>query len=65
MGNPLIDRLRDERDGFRNGQEQLQALCNGLHDAIKKYAAERKELIAENERLKIELAAAAFNSLPF
>ena len=65
MGNPLIDRLRDERDGFRNGQEQLQALCDGLHDAIKKYADERKVLIAENERLKQELTAATFNSLPF
>ena len=65
MGNPLIERLRDERDGLRNGQEQLQALCDGLQDAIKKYAAERKVLIAENERLKIELAAATFNDLPF
>ena len=65
MGNPLIDRLRDERDGFRNGQAQLQALCDGLQDAIKKYADERKRLIAENDRLKTELTAAAFNSLPF
>jgi len=65
MGNPLIDRLRDERDGFRNGQAQLQAICDGLQDAIKKYADERKELIAENDRLKIELAAATFNDLPF
>jgi len=65
MGNPLIDRLRDERDGFRNGQAQLQALCDGLQDAIKKYADERKRLIAENDRLKTELAAATFNELPF
>ena len=68
MGNPFLDtieRLRAERDGFRNGQAQLQALCDGLQDTIKKYAAERKVLIAENERLKTELTAATFNSLPF
>jgi len=68
MGNPFLDtieRLRDERDGFRNGQAQLQALCDGLHDVIKKYAAERKVLIAENDRLKTELAASTFNDLPF
>jgi len=57
--------LRDERDGFRNGQAQLQAICDGLQDTIKKYADERKELIAENDRLKLELAAATFNELPF
>ena len=68
MGNPFLDtieRLRDERDGFRNGQAQLQVICDGLQDAIQKYADERKELIAENDRLKIELAAATFNELPF
>jgi len=61
MGNPFLDTiewLRNERNGFRNGQAQMQALCDGLHDAIKKYAAERKELIAENDRQKQELAAA-------
>ena len=54
MGNPFLDtigRLRDERDR--------------LQDAIKKYADERKKLIAENDRLKQELAAATFNELPF
>ena len=60
-----IERLIAERDGFRNGQAQLQAICDGLQDAIKKYADERKELIAENDRLKTELTAAAFNELPF
>lgn len=60
-----IDKLTDECDGFRNGQAQLQTICNGLQDAIKKYADERKEMKAENERLKQELAAATFNSLPF
>ena len=45
MGNPFLDtieRLRDERNGFRNGQAQLQVICDGLQDAIKKYADERK-----------------------
>ena len=60
-----IERLIDERDGFRNGQAQLQTICDGLQDAIKKYADERKKLIAENERIKQELAVATFNSLPF
>lgn len=41
--------LADERDGFRNGQEQIQSICSGLHDSIDKYAAERKVLI---DRLK-------------
>ena len=89
MGNPFLDtieRLRDERDGFRNGQAQLQVICDDLQDAIKKYAPilrDKNELIetlyetikekegqiaaltAENDRLKTELAAAAFNELPF
>ena len=60
-----LNEARAERDGFRNGQEQLQAICDGLQDVIKKYADERKELIAENARLKTELAAATFNLLPF
>ena len=57
MGNPFLDtieRLRDERDGFRNGQAQLQVICDGLQDAIQKYADERKRLIAENDRLREE-----------
>ena len=60
-----IERLIAERDGFRNGQAQLQVICDGLQDAIQKYADERKRLIAENDRLKTELAAATFNELPF
>ena len=40
-------RLRDERDGYRNGQEQMQSICSGLQDTISKYVAERKNLIEQ------------------
>ncbi len=44
-----------ERDGFRNGQEQIQSICDGLQDSIKKYAAERLADKEEIRRLKVEM----------
>ena len=61
MGNPFLDTI----DRLRNEREWLREELGGLQDAIKKYADERKVLIAENDRLKKELAAATFNELPF
>ena len=42
-----IAALTAERDGFRNGQAQIQAIADGLMDTIEKYAGERKELFAK------------------
>ncbi len=56
--------LTAERDGFRNGQAQLQSICDGLMDTNAKYAAERIELKEENRRLKEELTALAQNTVP-
>jgi len=42
-----IAALTAERDGYLNGQLQVQSLCNGLQDSIAKYAEERKTLKAE------------------
>ncbi len=47
--------LSAERDGFRNGQEQIQSICDGLQDSIKKYAAERLADKEEIRRLKVEM----------
>jgi len=58
MGNPLIDRLRDERDGLRKEIKRRDI-------ADQKFANEMCDLKLENDRLKIELAAATFNLLPF
>jgi hypothetical protein len=46
------DRLREERDGFANGQEQLQHINFDLLDNIKKYAGERLTLREEVRELK-------------
>lgn len=50
-----ITRLTDERDGYRNGQAQIQFIADGLMDMIKKYADERLELKAEVRRLTAAL----------
>jgi hypothetical protein len=36
-----IEALTEERDGYRNGQAQIQSIADGLMDTIGKYAAER------------------------
>ncbi len=41
------EKLKEERDGYRNGQQQMQSICNDLQDTIKKYADERKDLISK------------------
>lgn len=43
------ERLEAERDGYRNGQMQLQAMVNDLMDVNSKWAERVKEL--ENEKL--------------
>ncbi len=59
-----ITTLTAERDGFRNGQAQLQSICDGLMDTNAEYAAERLRLLEENRRLKEELTAMARNTVP-
>lgn len=47
----LIERvkeLEEERDGFRNGQEQAQFLLNGVMDANANLAAYNRKLLDEN-----------------
>ena len=42
-----INELTAERDGYLNGQQQMQDTCNRLQDSIAKYAEERRILKAE------------------
>jgi hypothetical protein len=60
MNKILLDSvtaLAAERDGYRNGQAQVQSIADGLMDTIEKYAKERAVLTAENAELtKICLA---------
>ena len=47
----LVDRIKEleeDRDGFRNGQEQAQFLLNGVMDANANLAAYNKKLLDEN-----------------
>ena len=48
--------LTAERDGYLNGQQQMQDTCSRLQDSIAKYAKERKVLKADLSYWK-ELAA--------
>jgi predicted nuclease with TOPRIM domain len=43
-----IKELEEERDGFRNGQEQAQFLLNGVMDANANLDAYNKKLLDEN-----------------
>jgi hypothetical protein len=60
MNKILLDSggaLTAERDGYRNGQAQVQSIADGLMDTVEKYAKERAVLTAENAELtKICLA---------
>lgn len=59
----LIDEEhKAEIEGYKNGQTQLQSICDSLQDSISKYAAERKSdkaeidrLAAENKRMRVAL----------
>jgi hypothetical protein len=58
MNKILLDSgaaLAAERDGYRNGQAQVQSIADGLMDTIEKYAKERTVLTAEEESLKASL----------
>ena len=47
-----IAALKAERNGYLNGQQQMQDTCSSLQDSIAKYAGERKVLKAEVKRLR-------------
>ncbi len=58
----LYSDAQAEIEGYKNGQAQLQSICDGLQDSISKYAAERKtdkaeldRLAAENKRMRVAL----------
>ena len=57
MTGSVYQKLEEERDGYRNGQAQLQSICDGLQDSIKKYADERLILKEENRRLRDKVIA--------
>jgi chromosome segregation ATPase len=52
-----IEQLEQERDGFKNGQMQMQDINFGLMDSIEKYAKERDALKTRHERFKMAEAA--------
>ena len=53
-----IDKIRKRLDAAETDRD-------ALNNEVIRLSGEIERLIAENDRLKIELAAAAFNSLPF
>jgi hypothetical protein len=58
MNKILLDSggaLTAERDGYRNGQAQVQSIADGLMDTIEKYAKERIVLTADKRELEIAL----------
>jgi hypothetical protein len=48
-------RLIGERDGYRNGQEQMQRIISDLYETINKYAVERFINLAEIAELRAEI----------
>jgi hypothetical protein len=58
MNKILLDSggaLTAERDGYRNGQAQVQSIADGLMDTVEKYAKERIVLTADKRELEIAL----------
>lgn len=51
---PDNNKFREERDGFRNGQEQMQQINDDLQSVINTYAIEREQLIKGQEKLIAE-----------
>ncbi len=47
-----LEKAHEECEGYKNGQAQLQSICDGLQDTISKYAAERKLLKVDNALLR-------------
>jgi len=45
-------KLTDERDGYRNGQIQMQDICSNLQDTIEKYVVERKRIRAALKNIR-------------
>jgi DNA repair exonuclease SbcCD ATPase subunit len=45
--NKQIAALQAESEGYKNGQAQLQSICNGLQDSISLYADGRRELLSD------------------
>ena len=50
--DPRIKKLVEERDGFKNGQLQLQNMVNDLMDVNTKWANKVRELEESNEGLR-------------
>ena len=48
--------IEEERDGYRNGQQQVQAMLESTMDSNSKWAAENKALQAELAEAQKELA---------
>lgn len=48
----MIEELTAERDGYRNGQQQMQQVCDTLQDSISKYAEERDRYLERLEKGK-------------
>ena len=57
-----IAALKAERNGYLNGQQQMQDTCSRLQDSIVKYDEERKALKAEVTRLREALGKIARGS---
>jgi DNA repair exonuclease SbcCD ATPase subunit len=58
-----VAELEAERDGYRNGQQQLQNTLSTVMDSNAKWANDYKELKAENQRLREALERiAAYDS---
>jgi len=50
-----IEHLKDEREGYRNGQQQVQAMLESTMDSNSKWAAENKALKAELADARLEI----------
>jgi hypothetical protein len=50
-----IMRIREESEGWRNGQEQMQNIASGLMDSIDKYVSDQKKANFEIANLKGQL----------
>lgn len=59
-----VKELEAERDGYRNGQEQLQAMLDSAYESNNKHGAARKEYLARIQDLEAELESHAWEISP-